>query len=747
MLKEKYTTAQRSSPAATYYSVNKRYAFVMPDYVLLTREANWYPIPGGAASFKNPQWFMRQFSNYSLKVSTAPGLTTISQGMREIAADSTSVKFTSSTPMTQISLIVGNYQQMAQTVDGLDFSIYVYKGHDYFSEFFEEIRDTVPTILTEVLQDFERNIDMYYPFSRFSLVEVPLPFYSYERVLTGLREQIQPEMILFPEKGAIVENADFFGRYDMMSGGMMGPGGGGGPFGGRGNQSMTTEEKKLQILRNFFSTFTRKEGQTTFAGGNFGQVTVSQQSNPMYAFPMFYDLSCFIRSDKWPVTDRVFEAYKMQAVSSGGFGGFQRDVQGMSTNEQGNVALMSQSLEEIINDPEKRSIVNTVLQQKGLALFSIVKQKTDDEEFASFLYNFLSKNKFKVSTLAAFDDSINARFKVELTPYMEQWFRSKELPAFIIGNVNAVKVLDGEEIKTMVKFKITNTERAEGIVSAEFRTGGGRGGGGGGGGAPTTTTRWIFLEGGQTKDASFLLSGTPFGLSLNTYTSKNIPSQMSFPLGDVPEDNKATPLDTLLVSDTPVSLSEENEIIIDNEDPGFVVAEQQEASPLRRWLLQNAEQSTSKYSGFTRWRPPRQWTLTTNTSFYGSYVRSAYYIRNGSGDKKVTWNLAPAEAGYYEVWVYVFKEMRNMVMRGPGGGGGGPGGSGRNNNNNAGEYHYIIHHGSGTEERSVELQQADLGWNKLGTYYFTPEAASVDMTDQSSNGVVVADAVKFIKQK
>ncbi|MGE4587345.1 MAG: hypothetical protein AB7D05_08395, partial [Mangrovibacterium sp.] len=330
--------------------------------------------------------------------------------------------------------------------------------------------------------------------------------------------------------------------------------------------------------------------------------------------------------------------------------------------------------------------------------------------------------------IADFNAELRDKFGVDLIPFMEDWFSSRELPAYLIGKVEAVNVLDDDQLKTMVKLKVTNTEETEGVISVDFRLGGGPGGRFGGmGGAPETISRLVLLEGGQTKNVSILLNGTPRGAVINTFSSKNIPSEIQLSLGEVEEDKKAVPYEGEEVVDLPVRVAEDNEIIVDNEDPYFRRSQAGQISLLQQLLIDKDRQS-GQYQGFSRWRPPRSWTLTTNSDFYGAYVRSAHYIRSGEGDQKVSWNIPIDENGYYDLYVYVYKNTW-----------------GRRRDND-GDYHYMIHHDDGTEEAIVELDSAEPGWNHLGAFYFSPDTAVVEMTNQSKGRMVVADAVKLIKQ-
>ena len=47
--------------------------------------------------------------------------------------------------------------------------------HDYFSEYFSNISDTLPYLIKEEKDDYEiEELDLYYPFNRINLVEVPV---------------------------------------------------------------------------------------------------------------------------------------------------------------------------------------------------------------------------------------------------------------------------------------------------------------------------------------------------------------------------------------------------------------------------------------------------------------------------------------------------------------------------------------------------------------------------------------------
>ena len=317
----------------------------------------------------------------------------------------------------------------------------------------------------------------------------------------------------------------------------------------------------------------------------------------------------------------------------------------------------------------------------------------------------------------------------------------KKLPGYIFSPIEAVKVKTSDMIKTKITFSATNFSETDGVVKVTFRLGGFGGRGfwppGMGGGEDNTVNELIYLEPNQTKEVNYLLDADPRMISINTMTSQNIPQVLTDGFRDIEEDLKAKVVEGERILDDPVKIALPNEIIVDNEDPGFTFTSQEDKSLLQKWLLSKGE-STRKYSGYNNWHPPSNWTLTTNSDFFGRYIRSGYYIKSGDGSLKAQWNIPVKESGYYDVYYHMYKN-RDFRRGGPPGG---PGGGRRDQN---GEYNFIIHHDDGAEDVTLEFSSADEGWNHLGSYYFSPDTALIELSNKSELRTINADAVKLVK--
>ena len=77
----------------------------------------------------------------------------MSQGKSKI--DGSVITFTNTSALPGISLTIADYDKKALRVDSTDYEIYYFKGHDYFSKYFEPLSDTLPGVIREVKNSLE----------------------------------------------------------------------------------------------------------------------------------------------------------------------------------------------------------------------------------------------------------------------------------------------------------------------------------------------------------------------------------------------------------------------------------------------------------------------------------------------------------------------------------------------------------------------------------------------------------------
>jgi hypothetical protein len=260
----------------------------------------------------------------------------------------------------------------------------------------------------------------------------------------------------------------------------------------------------------------------------------------------------------------------------------------------------------------------------------------------------------------------------------------------------------------------------------------------------------IYLEPGEAKKISIVLDNQPRAMLVNTLFSMNLPGEINLPINDIIKSR-----DRVLQEDSEVrlpgipSFANPDEMIVDNEDTGFVNIRLTESNKLKKILGVKREQG-EVYGVVNLFNAPDYWQPVIQSTYYGKFVRSAVYIRAGEGDKTVTWRGTISKPGYYDVYTYVGKAGdRVMFRQGPGGG---PGGQGmpqmdQQRDNPYRDLHFKVFHDEGVEEVTIEYESAEPGWNKLGTYYLSPDSVKVSLSNQSQGRIVIGDAVKWVIQR
>jgi ABC-type transport system involved in multi-copper enzyme maturation permease subunit len=754
-------------------NINKRQAFLTDEYVLLTPETHWYPVPALNYYPSNPARIKVDYTKFDLQVKTRAGLTAVTQGISKGSDGNFTIEH--STPLSGVTLAIGNYLTDTITAGNTDFRITYFPGNDYYKSVFTEIGDTLPNLISVLMKDLETSFSSKYPFTSLTFLEVPVQFFSYPKKNTQTRAEVQPSMILVPEKLATLAQSGFHRSFKQQK-----------KRAERENQVITDKDLQIRIFSAFARSVFMNGTRTRFVAG----AVVNEPSRYLLG-PSFYFFKNNFYSDEFPVINSVFESH-LQKVSSQMRGG-QAMVGGLSENDKANLILKASSLKEILNASPGDDTIRSVLTVKGDYLFNMMRAKAGIEEFRSWFSGYLDANIFTRVDIKKFDADLQERFGFGLSEYLPNWFEGYDIPGFIVTEVKTTEVVVDERSRFQVTFVVSNPEPAPGLFNIAFRTGGGMGGGMGGGrmnaggGGSTGMQRIematqgrgmeaadingiVFMEANQAKRISMIVDNQPRAMVINTVMAKNIPGEMLFILSDVtqaPKGVKPYEGEEILASIT--QLQEVDEVIVDNEDAGFSRGQILEQSPLKR-LLGITRNEGVTYSSIREYMMPDFWQPVVLNDYYGKYIKSAVYTRSGTGERSVTWTGVIGSSGYYDVFAYIPKAANRMMGMGrqfagqvtvgrPAGGPGGqaPAGqagaatTGTEVQRNQGppmmkEFTYTVFHDDGKEEVVIDFETADPGWNKLGSYYLSPDSVKVELNNSSTGRVVVGDAVKWVKR-
>ena len=734
-----------------FYAVDKRYAFITPEYVLLTPENLWYPVAGIPYGTEHAKIKMKNFTRYKLSVKTAGHLTAISQGACNNTEQGVFV-FTPEVPLPQISLAIGQYEKLSTTVDDIEYAVYYLKGHNYFSQYFPNWGEDYTKVISDTKNSFENTLGLEYPYKRACIVETPIQFIAYSRKWTKSTEMCQPEQIFIAEKAVTLDFADFRMSKNFMT-----------RRSRFGRSQMSEEEMLVSLFRRFlgsiYSEDTSQSRTTTtlrsmrrgggLGGGNiFRALTFS--GTPSYIgsysiFPLYYTHAYNFSSDKWPIFNTAVEYYLSGKLESG-FSGFARMIVGLSDEEWANNALKNKSFKEILSDPENEEDMYDVIDLKSTYLFSLLKSEIGNAIFDEFFMEFLTSRTFSDIKTEEFITDLDDEFWIDLEPYFNSWLEEKQLPAFIITDLDCYEILDGNIARYQVIFNVSNPESVDGLIGITFRLGGGGMGGGPGGGRGRfmmfqgnenqEDERFYQIKAGGAKQIGIVLDSQPRSINIDTFISQNLPAVLERRFENIERKENVAAFEDERKIDMATTLTEPGSVIIDNEDPGFEIRSNVTEGYLKKFF--NSSNSTEdEYVGIHFWNLPKRWKATTTGDYYGKFRHSAHFIRSGEGSNSVVWNAELPSSGRYAVYYYVSKGDSPM-MRPPGRGG--------ERENPLEDFNFVIHHDDGVDEVELDVTSATEGWNELGTYYFSKGPAKVELSDRSKGRYVYADAVKWTAQ-
>lgn len=696
------------------YSLKKKYAFMQPDYVLLTKDVLWYPDTQIGYSHQATTSQQSNFMAFELKVTSTNGLIPISQG--EAKVEGNTFHFKPEYALPQISLAIGNYVKKEIKVDSITYELYHYPRNTYFQEQLSEISDTLTYLISDIVNEYKDAQKLSYPFKRMKFVETPLHFTAYDKIYETHQAFLQPETVYWPEEGGDIRQFDFRNQLRYMD-----------IQAREQNQTLTDKQKQANVFNDLVKkVFTKQIGEAySFDGRDEDEADYS-------VFPNYYDFNSGIISGDWTLLNRSIATYlrndKEAQVD------FSRNSNGISFTEECNELMRESSLTEILTSSDFNKIKKSI-SLKSQYLFSYMGELVGQDVFKAFLFDWINTHQHKLTTYETFRKSVKNTFGLDIDPIIQQVYFEKFQPAFELLKLEKYEVLDGDRKRYQVILDVRNSGENDGVLEIKFNTG-------------ESTNEEFFrrrvnepiedetpgeltvIRKGEIKHMGFVLDEKPNQITLNTMISRNIPSVIHMPIGIL---NKREGVELFegerIVEEAPKT--EQYEIIVDNEDAGFSTFSPIEPTLLKAYL---DEQNTTEKKYFGEWnRSYSKWLATTGSNFYGSVIRSAHFTRSGKGEKISTWTPEFKQEGFYDIYVYM-KGKNQLEFRG------------NDNESKQFNYHYIIHHADGTDNITYNISNAEPGWNFLGSYFFNQEEGSISLTDECDQRTVYADAIKWVKQ-
>lgn len=694
------------------YRIGKRYAWLENTFTLLTPECLWYPVAIAPVHPAAPYDLRKNFVNYKLTVAQPQEKTVLSQGESHLMNDK--IVFTNQHPLPGISLTIADYEKKSLQVGSVQYEIYYFKGHDYFSSYFTAIQDTIPGVIRELKNDIEIEKGRNYPFRKFVLAETPVQFAVYIRNWKGYTEYIMPEIIFIPERGATL-NYDFGAQKRRQE-----------RWRRHDRGAPSEEEATISFFRRFFQSILTQENM------QYGWDWQNQYVNKFNIAPLFYAHTGFISSEQYPVLDIAINT--MQNMGNNQRYNFWGGI--INDKQRANLYLENHSFQDAISDMElKPEIFYELLKLKSAAFKNYVLTQIPPEDFDHFLKNFFQKNRFSDIPFSSFIEKFEEEFGIDLSGFVHNWYTEDHSPTVALRDVDANQVVVEDQTKYQIRFKVNNSSDVDAIITAQLQQGGGfQGGGGRNSGSPANAnnTENYRIPARQAREIKIIMDDRPANITINTNISHNLPTTHIFNFSKI--DNVTS--DTLAGSFTispDVFKPNPDEIIIDNEDSGFQTIASNNRHKLKD-IFQ--KQNQEKYKNFMPWWTPSKWTAIAADYCYGETIQSAVYKSKGSGLNSVVWSTEIPRDGYYEVAIWNPKTGGSFGMN-----------FGPRNRRNREERNqtYLLQYDQEKESITLNMEQEDSGWVSLGNFYLPAGKVSITLTDNVSGNYVIADAVKFTK--
>ncbi|MBL4561249.1 MAG: hypothetical protein JKX79_09730 [Labilibaculum sp.] len=706
---------------AEMFRIRKRFSYLQDNFVCLTSDALWYPISGVGYSSSNPALHSPDFTNYTLKVQTSKNLIPVSQGESTKIEDGV-FEFQPEYALPKISLLIGDYRKHSIKVDSVEYSIYSISGNEFYLKHFDVIQDSLPSLIRELKNEYETQIDLEYPFKRFALAEVPIQFALDKHIWSISSDAVQPEIIFYPEKGVVMKETDFKKRKNRFEKRMK-----------RDNEEVSDEELQARMFKRFVRGNFMPPPNEWYQFDNVDKNTYSP-------FPNYYGFSTQMYSQEYPALNIALGVY-LQEKNSNSSSQNRWRFDGISKEERINLELKKASLTEITKtglkkskDDDEQIYLNDIFRAKGIHLFSLFKAKYGEDNFNSLLKDYIEENRHRKFSFSNFDSLLLAHNGESVQTDVKNWYTTNKLPGFLIKDLETYKVKEGDHIKYQIRYKISNPESVDGIVSVsiELNDRNRRRNRRNPGENKPAFTKSIFIPANSAQEVGFVFPSQPGRMNVSTHISENLPNSLVYDFNSFDKTKKGSffndikdcePFDGILAS---------NEFVVDNEDKGFEYVQVSNKSYLKQWI-DDKRVTEHEYSRLRTWNPPNEWKNVLRSGFFGKYVKSAFFTKSGQGDRSASWTAELKNSAQYDVYCHIEK-VEHWGRR-------------RGRQQKKTDYNFKVYHESGVEEINKNDQELENGWNYLGTFFINPENARVELTNKSIGAFLFADAIKWVENK
>ena len=674
--------------------VAKKHAFLNRNYVLLNADCLWYPsttLP--QLQGKNPNK-KRDFTAFELDVQTSPRLLAIAQGKRHELGEGL-FSFHSDFPLSELSLIIGNYEHHQISTDRCTYHLYHHPKHDYYKPYFSLNSDDLVSVIKELEAECYQILPIDYPYSDYSLIESPIQFTSFKQLGRRSTSRTPPQISLLHEQNILQYSGDFASVRQEL------------------NNAFSAKEMQVQLFKNYIQRLCL----TPYLSTNAFRYA-SGYDHRCWIFPQLYSNSLFFASPDTIDFNSSIDSYlnfKIEPIQTAYYP-FQNWMW-LSEEEQINQALMNNSLD---NRDEKMLTDFHKLHGQYYCRAFLLDQ--NQKEFDSLLFNFINTHQHQFIDVETFTKNIPNLLPENKSMPQFQLDQNNKLPAFTYSDFNLYKIEQNNQTLFQVIFNAANVSDVPGIFEVYFLTKGDR-------------LDWsressiephriIHLDKNTHAQIGIVLDLEPTAITLNPMIAQNLPLYFGRHLTPIKKKSMQVFDGVRLLEGE--KFSEGATYITDNADKQFKITNK--SKPYFEKLFKK-NRNHNQYGHSNLHRPPSQWSALKHMDFYGPIQKTAMYIKSGTGENFVTWSTELPSNGNYTLYAYVpakriFQRKSGLKIK---------------------DFNYTVYHDDGQKNVRLYFDQASEGWNELGQFYLSEGPAKVELSDKSDGLLVLADAVKWEK--
>jgi ABC-type transport system involved in multi-copper enzyme maturation permease subunit len=690
--------------------------FFRSRYVALMPAQAWLPRAGAAVPAADPRTHPADPFDIDLEVEVPSDWLVAGPGRRQVVeagGDVARFRFSPGAPVTQVGLLASRFERRAREIAGVEFEILVHPAHDRNLRFFEDATEEIADRVEALFAEAER-LGLPYPYGGLTLVESPTALRGYGGGWRMDTTQTLPGVLLLRENSFPTARFEFQFRnpasFEGLEGGMA--------------------RAKVDALEGFFENDV--SGGNLFLGGsrNFLLFQTGARGEGALALNFvvddlvnllltgkrgFFSPFLFASGFNTAIGQVVVEVVTGQTDSI---------AQAVVNTTSDRPSVWDRALAVSLADLDPADDAERTLQVLTIKSPAIARSILDGlgrDKTAAVLAELLSRHRGGHFTAEDFRQ-VALDLDADLEPIVGDWLHESDLPGFMPSPVELERLADDAQgtPRYQTRVQVFNGESTPGLLRIRYALG-----------EEGSAVRWdqtepVRLGGHEAMEIGVTTSMPPREIWLQPYLSLNRDDmRLALPSVNQQEMVREAPF----VGSRPSAWRppDTGDIVIDDLDPGFSVEEDESASGFRLAATgifvgePEIDQGLPAFTAPPGTGVPAEWSRVAAPSGWGKYRRTAVSVRPGSGGRRAIFMATVPQAGRWRLGYYLPIGALPAL----------------------GRYDLTLRVGGDTRAVEFDGAAAQGGWNTLGEFELPAGEVRLELSDESSGTVVVADAIRW----